>query len=105
MEPSPKAPSTVPATAAQAVSHFNPRPFPFLLVLVGPPGSGKSRFAGLLIADAALRYERVCQDVASARGTPGTRKQCLAQVSVNRSFPEPFWLFACSPGVHKIFAA
>ncbi|CAI5496284.1 unnamed protein product [Closterium sp. Naga37s-1] len=80
MDSRPEPPSTVPATEARPVSHFNPRPFPFLLVLVGTPGSGKSRFAGLLIADAALRYERVCQDVASARGTPGTRKQCLAQV-------------------------
>ncbi|GJP46386.1 hypothetical protein CLOM_g5680 [Closterium sp. NIES-68] len=107
MDPQNQAGSVAPETAAAAearpVSYGKPRSFPFLLVLVGPPGSGKSRFAGLLIAGggAPLPYARVCQDVASARGTPGTRKQCLAQVSRHLSSQTCVVLDRCNMSVEQ----
>lgn len=48
---------------------------PLVLILVGPPGCGKSTFAADLISRAPGRFVRVNQDTISSKGTPGTRKQ------------------------------
>eukprot|EP00191_Tetraselmis_sp_GSL018_P003782 CAMPEP_0177598714 /NCGR_PEP_ID=MMETSP0419_2-20121207/12533_1 /TAXON_ID=582737 /ORGANISM="Tetraselmis sp., Strain GSL018" /LENGTH=553 /DNA_ID=CAMNT_0019091251 /DNA_START=2688 /DNA_END=4349 /DNA_ORIENTATION=+ len=56
----------------------NPTRWPVLLVMVGQPGSGKSTFAEALLAACHGQWRRVCQDCISAKGTPGTRKQCVA---------------------------
>lgn len=57
-------------------------PPPLMLILIGPPGSGKSTFCHRLMAPGvALSFVRVCQDVASKSGKRGSRKRCLSLAS------------------------
>ncbi|CAM6068853.1 unnamed protein product [Sphagnum tenellum] len=51
-----------------------------MLMLVGPPGSGKSTICNKIIPNAARPWTRICQDVIS-KGHRGTRVQCLKQAA------------------------
>ncbi len=61
--PSRKKRKTLPI--ANKISHE-----PFIMLLCGLPGSGKSTFAQMLISRNPTKFERICQDVL------GTRKKC-----------------------------
>jgi len=74
-----------------------PRPRRIVLLLIGPPGAGKSTFAARLakaasVAGGAARsWTVVCQDTASKHGTPGTRSQVLIRA---QAYLEQSWKYA-----------
>lgn len=61
---------------------------PLMVVMGGPPGSGKSTFCETLIKNASRPWTRICQDII-AGGKQGNRKQCLkltkSELSCGRS--------------------
>ncbi|GAQ88162.1 hypothetical protein KFL_004050070 [Klebsormidium nitens] len=67
---------TLPRSPPGSASH-GPK-LPLMLILGGPPGSGKSTFSDALVRQADVPWTRVCQDIA-AGGARGTRQQCLKQ--------------------------
>jgi hypothetical protein len=77
------APVAAPAASPLRPPHPPPpRPRPVMLLLVGIPGSGKSKFAQALVqrgraAGAPCRWVAVNQDTAAKGGKRGTRQQCL----------------------------
>jgi len=71
----PKLNPAAPAAATAAATAPEARPKrPVVLLLVGPPGAGKSTVCARLPRDA---WTVVNQDTAGKRGKPGTRKQCV----------------------------
>ncbi|KAJ3682846.1 hypothetical protein LUZ60_013073 [Juncus effusus] len=47
-----------------------------VVIMVGPPGSGKSTFCEAILSNAKRSWVRICQDTIS-NGKAGTRAQCL----------------------------
>ncbi|XP_024536868.1 transcription factor bHLH140 isoform X2 [Selaginella moellendorffii] len=52
-----------------------------VVVLVGVPGSGKSRFCSSVIENASQTWTRICQDII-ANGKRGTKAQCIKQATI-----------------------
>jgi predicted kinase len=66
------APTAVPSTSDAAGQPSAP----LVILLVGPPGSGKSTFCDALTSLPGSPYRRVNQDTAGRDGKRGTRQQC-----------------------------
>ncbi|KAK9830245.1 hypothetical protein WJX72_010530 [[Myrmecia] bisecta] len=66
------------ATAAPAAVDAPAQLPRMVLILCGPPGSGKSTFCQQLAALSASSWVRVNQDTAGKNGKKGTRAQCVA---------------------------
>ncbi|KAG9143747.1 hypothetical protein Leryth_022869 [Lithospermum erythrorhizon] len=52
-----------------------------VVILVGPPGSGKSTFCEDVMKDADRPWSRICQDTIARGGKAGTRSQCLSSAT------------------------
>ena len=70
-------PSAVPASASASASASAPPSRPVVLILVGPPGAGKSTLCASLPASA---WTSVNQDTIGKHGKPGSRDQCVSAV-------------------------
>ncbi|GAB2299123.1 hypothetical protein Dimus_033195 [Dionaea muscipula] len=56
-------------------------PKPIVVILVGPPGSGKSTFCDQVIEASSRPWVRICQDIVN-NGKSGTKAQCLKNATI-----------------------
>ncbi|KAG0560402.1 hypothetical protein KC19_10G178600 [Ceratodon purpureus] len=68
--------SQLPALPTSSIERLSDGKDLVLLMLVGPPGAGKSTVCQKIIQNAARPWTRVCQDVIS-NGKRGSKAQCL----------------------------
>ncbi|CAL8470785.1 g10327 [Coccomyxa elongata] len=59
-------------------AEMNGKPEAVVLILVGPPGAGKSTFAEELMRRASGKWQRINQDTIAGANRKGTRQQCVS---------------------------